>query len=128
MKQKNTTNTTQIKKVMKVSKKIMQETIRRNGGIVANTAISLGWGSDRSKVYRYIKKYKLEEELDNARETLLDIAECSLINAVIKGDLRAVMFILRTRGKNRGYSERQEIELPDITGKIVIYKPSVKNE
>ena len=46
-----------------------------------------------------------------ATEQALDIAEESLITAVKAGEAWAVCFLLKTRGKKRGYTERQEASI-----------------
>jgi len=43
-------------------------------------------------------------------EDVLDLAEEKLFNAVEEGDLKAVTFLLRTKGKARGYAEKIELE------------------
>ena len=66
-------------------------------------------GIDRTTHYEWIKtdpEYKTAvDELDNVA---LDFAESKLHKRIEAGDTTAVIFYLKTKGKNRGYIERQE--------------------
>ena len=62
----------------------------------------------------YIDKWEsTKEAYQNENETVLDLAETRLIEAVNKGQPWAIKYILSTRGKNRGYTERLEHSGPD---------------
>ena len=50
----------------------------------------------------------LKEVLSDAREDALDLAESKLMKAIDDGNITAIIFFLKTRGKSRGYSERSE--------------------
>ncbi len=52
--------------------------------------------------------HKASEEAEIGRQEMTDIAEQKLLEAIENGDLRAVMFYLKTRAKDRGYSEKFE--------------------
>lgn len=54
------------------------------------------------------RKPTLRNALVGERERLVDLAEEKLKEKVNSGNLRAVMFTLRTVGKNRGYYERRD--------------------
>lgn len=62
--------------------------------------------------YRLKKSARLQEARILAEEQALDVAEDSLLKAVKKGEAWAVCFLLKTRGKRRGYVERQEVATP----------------
>jgi len=94
----------------RVSKTILLATVKKTAGNISEIAQILGWGLDRKKVYRYIKKYELEIELEDARELLADLAESRLKRAINEGDIKSCWKVLSTLGKKRGYSERYEIE------------------
>lgn len=85
----------------------MLEQIKKYGGNIS--AISRAFQKSRQTIYTKIKEYKLDQELDNAREEMLDNVESALYKKAIKGDTTAMIFILKTRGKNRGYTQRHEI-------------------
>ena len=68
-------------------------------------------GIARSMHYQMIDKnghYKKEVEALN--ESLIDEAEEILVKRLKESDT-ALIFFLKTKGKKRGYSEKQEIEL-----------------
>jgi hypothetical protein len=50
----------------------------------------------------------------------LDLAESKLHEEILGGNTAAIIFFLKTKGKKRGYVERQEVESvqrqPDLSG------------
>jgi len=66
--------------------------------------------SRKTIYYRAKDNPEITEAIQEAREEMVDKAEVQLHRAVQRGDKWAVMFALRTQGRNRGYVERQEIE------------------
>ena len=88
---------------MKFTADQMVEAIRGSGGIVSLIASRLRCG--RSTVYRYAHRYpSVREALEAEREVLLDLAESRLLECVERGDLDAIIFVLKTKGKDRGYT------------------------
>jgi len=84
--------------------------IRKNNGMLAAAARELG--VSRQTVYNYIEKYvTVREARDEARDSLLDMTEGKLFAAIQGGNVTAIMFALKTIGKERGYVERQQHEL-----------------
>lgn len=68
--------------------------------------------------YRTINNYthefpSVQQAVEEAAETQLDIAEDHLYNKIkdkdAEGDLTAIIFFLKTKGKGRGYIERNEV-------------------
>ena len=49
------------------------------------------------------------EVLQSSRETMLDNAETALYDEALNGNTTALIFFLKTQGKSRGYTERQEL-------------------
>ena len=65
-------------------------------------------------VYNYAERYAtVQNALDQARQSfdefLVDTAEVGLQKSVIDQEAWAVKYVLSTKGKNRGYVERQEV-------------------
>jgi len=107
------------------------------GGII--TSIASVFGVERVTVYDWCKKNpKYQEALDNSREVFLDITESNL-QTLVKGipnyreedgkkifeswavppSESAIIFVLRTIGKKRGYTEKQEIDMnANLSGSI----------
>lgn len=85
----------------------IEKAITKSRGIVSNIAKSLkvDWGT----AHNYIKKYNLQSNLQNQRESLLDLAESKLIENISNNDNTAIIFFLKTQGRGRGYNERVEV-------------------
>lgn len=69
--------------------------------------------------YRTLQNYmnrwpELRNVIFEAKEKTLDISEDKLFRSVRKGNIQAIMFHLKTQGKERGYVERAEDEGPRI--------------
>ncbi len=68
-------------------------------------------GISRQTHYNWLKEdaaYKTA--CDNLPEVVLDFAEHHLHKLISQGNPAATIFLLKTKGKKRGYVERQEIE------------------
>jgi len=51
---------------------------------------------------------EFKERLDDAEEALFDWVEDKLLEQIDVGELKAIMFFLKTKAKSRGYIERNE--------------------
>lgn len=97
----------------KLTKEQVAEALRKNSGAVYLTARALGVGP--KTIYNYLERYPEVKEVKEAAEgTLTDTAELKLYDAVLRGEWEAVKFVLRTKGKGRGYVERMETSTLDI--------------
>jgi hypothetical protein len=66
----------------------------------------------RETIDNYRKRYpKVQACIDENLEFVLDVAESKLFHLVNAGDLGAICFLLKTRGKSRGYVERSETDI-----------------
>jgi hypothetical protein len=80
-----------------------------SGGIVTTVAQRLG--VQRKTISRYVERYKsVEEAIKDERMGFVDLAEGKLMRKVADGNLTAIIFTLKTLGKDRGYVERVQIE------------------
>lgn len=87
----------------------IEKVLRAKGGNVSATARSLK--VDRPNLYRRIKaSARLMNVIQELREERTDLAEDQLGKAIKNGDLGAIIFHLKTIGKNRGYSEKTQTE------------------
>jgi hypothetical protein len=87
----------------------MIEALRQTKGMVYLAAEALGCAPQT--VYNYANRYKsVQAEIDNQRGVFLDNTEMKLEEAIQNGEGRAIAFALKTIGKKRGYTEKQEIE------------------
>jgi len=63
----------------------------------------------RANVYDWIEKDKnFREALNDAKEALIDLAESKLYEAIISGNIKAIIFFLERKAKNRGYGQSVE--------------------
>jgi hypothetical protein len=84
------------------------EALRKNRGVIAYAATVLG--VSRQTVYEYIKnRPHLQAVVDDCRELSLDITEAKLFQSIESGNIQAIIFHLKTVGKDRGYTERSEV-------------------
>ena len=93
-------------------KKAMIEALTKALGIVKMACESVG--ISRQTHYNWLKDdpaYK--EACDNLPEVVLDFAEHHLHKLISEGNPAATIFYLKTKGKVRGYIERQEIEVAE---------------
>jgi hypothetical protein len=118
---------TQPVKLAPVKREEMINTIREQAGNITAIAITLKWGKDRKKVYRYLKKHKLNEEVKQAREMLIDRAELNIAKSVQEGNIDDSKFVLQTIGRKRGWGSKVEIEEEGTLRVVHIYKPDVPN-
>lgn len=87
----------------------MAKAIYLSHGILQNAAKRIG--CDRKTISKYIQDFpELQEWVDLGREYSLDLAEDALMQRIKKGDTTAILFKLRTQGKDRGYVEKREVE------------------
>ena len=107
-----------------INKKAMIDAMSKTLGIVTSACKAVG--ITRQTHYRWMKEdseYKAQiEELDNVA---LDFAESSLHKQIKDGNTAATIFYLKTKGKRRGYVERQEV---DNVGKPQIVIQPLSNE
>jgi len=62
--------------------------------------------------------------LNEVKEEAIDFVESALMAKIEEGDIRAIIWFLKTKGKSRGYSEKAEIDLKQDHEPVVIYLPS----
>ena len=107
----------------KLKKKEVEAKLRELSGNMFVTAQALG--ISRQTLYSFVKKNGLEDVVQEARESMTDIAETSLKRAVINGEAWAVCFTLKTLGKSRGYVERVQQEISGRDGEAIEIKNTV---
>jgi hypothetical protein len=85
------------------------DALKATKGMVYLTAQRLG--CDAKTIYNYRDRYEVvRAEMEQQDGTVDDTAELKLFQAIQKGEPWAIQFRLRTKGRNRGYVERQEID------------------
>ena len=64
----------------------------------------------RSTYYKWLNEDKdFEQQVEDIANIAVDFAETKLHEQIQNGNTTATIFYLKTRGKQRGYVERQEI-------------------
>ena len=92
-----------------ITKRAMIEALEKSLGIVSTAARVVGISRNTHyEWYREDPKYK--QEIDAIADMAIDFAESSLHNQIKDGNPTSTIFYLKTKGKSRGYVERQEIE------------------
>lgn len=90
-------------------KKAMIAALQQSLGVVTSACKTVG--ISRETHYKWLREdvdYKYQvEDLSNIA---LDFAESQLHNQIKNGSTPATIFYLKTKGKKRGYIERQEIQ------------------
>ena len=92
-------------------------------GVISDACLSVGLS--RATYYDYYNNDpEFKESVDQVESTVLDYVEGKLFKLIEKGDVASTLFYLKTKGKKRGYVERNEVTGAD--GKDII--PLIKIE
>ena len=84
--------------------------IRAEHGNISAAARQLG--CDRSTITgRAEESEEIRRVIDEETETLLDEGEAKLAEAVRSGEKWAILYLLSTKGKRRGYTKEQIVDL-----------------
>ena len=79
-------------------------------GIVSQASKRVG--IDRTTPYRWRTEDKqFAKDMDEIQNVVLDFAESKLYELVDDKHPTAIIFLLKTKGKDRGYVERQEFDI-----------------
>ena len=95
-----------------IEKKAVIEAYIKSFGNVTTTCKAAGIA--RKTFYEWLKNdidFKNAIENSGADEYFLDFLESKLADRINKGSDVCLIFALKTKGKKRGYIERQEVEL-----------------
>lgn len=96
----------------KVTSRQIIEAINSANGLVVIAARKLGV-RHQTICERANREPEIRAVIDENINFVLDAAESKLYQAINNGEAWAICFFLKTRGKYRGYTERQEISGPD---------------
>lgn len=90
-------------------KKAILDALEKSLGVVTTACKSVGIG--RTSFYDWMKEdSEFKKKVEDINDIALDFAESSLHKQIKDGNTTATIFYLKTKGKRRGYVERQEIE------------------
>jgi uncharacterized Zn ribbon protein len=92
--------------------------LRENLGIVSKSADE--HNMHRNTHYKWMKENPhYAEEVKAIFEDCLDVVENALFNNILQGDNASIIFYLKTKGKSRGFVEKQEVGYVDKAGNDV---------
>jgi hypothetical protein len=88
-----------------LKKSQMLEALEKSLGVVTTAAKKVG--ISRRQHYNWLKSDQAYcDAVADINNLSLDLAESKLFNAVNNGELSAIIFLLKCKGKKRGYIER----------------------
>lgn len=109
------------------SKSVLQkekvlEFLEKNCGVISPAC--KGANISRFSFYQWLKDDKeFAEKVKQIQEASIDFVESKLYEKINDGDTTAIIFYLKTKGKQRGYSEKHEINFDtDNSIKIEVIK------
>jgi len=90
-------------------KKAVIDALEKTLGVVTTACKQAGIG--RTQFYEWLKTdEEFRKQVEDIQNVALDYAESQLHKQIGDGSTAATIFYLKTKGKNRGYIERQEIQ------------------
>lgn len=93
-------------------KREMLEALERSLGVVTTACKSVGVG--RSTHYRWMREDdEYKQSVLDLRNVAIDFAESHLHKLIEQGSAAATIFLLKTIGQERGYVEKQKIEIKE---------------
>ena len=91
-----------------LKKDAMVQALEKSLGIVTTACKNVG--IDRKTHYRWLEEdSNYRQAVQSLTDVALDFAETKLHTLINEGDTAATIFYLKTKGKGRGYIERQEL-------------------
>ena len=91
------------------NKKAMIKALHDTVGVVSPACEAVG--IHRSTHYRWLEEdEEYRKEVESVQEFQLDFVESKLFENISKNDTTATIFYLKTRGRKRGYIEKQDID------------------
>tara|TARA_Y100000114_G_C11626672_1_gene262340 strand:+ start:221 stop:571 length:351 start_codon:yes stop_codon:yes gene_type:complete len=108
------------------TKKALLESLEKSLGVITTACKKVG--INRTTFYRYYNDDKdFKKSVDALSDVAIDFAESQLFKQIQSGNPTSTIFYLKTKGKKRGYVERQEIEhTGQVKTKIIKWKPAQK--
>ncbi len=105
-------------------KKALIDSLEKSLGIVTTACKQVGIG--RTTFYQYLKDdIDFANKVKEIENIALDFAESQLHKQIQNGNTPATIFYLKTKGKKRGYIERQEIQHDGtIKSTLIEWKPA----
>jgi hypothetical protein len=96
---------------MDAQKKAMIQALEKSLGIVTSACKVVGIA--RQTHYNWMEDQEYKAAVEELGDVALDFAESKLHKLIDSGNPAATIFYLKTKGKERGYVERQEIAVAE---------------
>ena len=92
-----------------LKKEQLLEALEKSLGIVSTACQSVG--ISRTTYYKYYNEDKdFKQSVDNIDDIAIDVADSKLLELINDKNITAIIFYLKTKGKKRGYVEKQEVD------------------
>jgi len=102
-------------------KKDFIELFEKKACNISSTCMAVG--IVRKTFYRWCKEdMEFKEKIDSLKASLVDTAETMLYKAITDGNMTAIIFFLKTKGKDRGYTETIEHKLDENAGIDIVVR------
>ena len=113
---------------MKITIKRFKKALTGTAGVYASIAQNLD--ADRSTVSKYLLRHpEMMQFVEQEREKMIDLAENKLFKKINNGEWLPTQFFLKTKGKDRGYVEKHEVEHSgEIDNKLEVIFVGNENE
>lgn len=107
-------------------KVFLSEYLKNNCNV---SAAAEATGINRVTYYKWLKTdAKFAEQIQETTEHLYDEVEKALLQRIKEKDTTAIIFFCKTKMKNRGYVEKQQLDVKaDVTEKILTIDPFSTN-
>lgn len=94
---------------MEAKKATFIKTLTESFGNISKACKAVG--ISRRTYYNWVEKDKeFKDEVENIGEFIIDEVENHLFKQIKEGNTAATIFYLKTKGKHRGYIEKQEVQ------------------
>lgn len=101
------------------NKNALIEALKQTLGVATSACKIVG--VDRTTFYKYLNEDPVfATQVKDIQEVAIDFAESKLYEQIKENNTTATIFYLKTKGKTRGYVERQEIEHSGEIKEIVV--------
>lgn len=98
---------------MDKKKEILLEVLQKRHGIISDACKAVN--VSRPTFYKWKREDKeFSDAVDEINEQVVDLAENALIKKIKEGDVTSIIFFLKTKGRNRGYQEKTEIDINSL--------------
>ncbi|QPC81047.1 hypothetical protein G4Y79_15190 [Phototrophicus methaneseepsis] len=85
----------------------LRKAIQATGGVVSDLAKH--YSASRQTIYNWLDAKDLRDELNAARQNLIDVAQDNIYGALMDGDLDISKFVLERKGRQFGWTRQIDV-------------------